>query len=255
MKKILLLLLCGILIFNAVSCSRNDDPEETDGTEGITASKYTFISNEEKSTWKSNLTAVLSKIEIHDEPGIPGSFAIGLMDINFDNSPEVFAAHAGGSMGNVFIEIYDLDSGEQLISYNAAHWESSENIYLCVADKNGEYVVLSEGALRNDIGWMKLIDLLPKNIDSQAVYLMTESLFAEALSNEAEHYEYKGNIVDKSQYDEYYRIFLDEYNKIESTQIQLIKWSSIESENRNELVEKMADALIHTSQDFIDNKK
>ena len=255
MKKILLLLLCGILIFNAASCNRNDDPEETDGTEGITASKYTFISNEEKSTWKSNLTAVLSKIGIHDEPGIPGSFAIGLMDINFDNSPEVFAAHAGGSMGNVFIEIYDLDSGEQLISYNAAHWESSENIYLCVADKNGEYVVLSEGALRNDIGWMKLIDLLPKNIDSQAVYLMTESLFAEALSNEAEHYEYKGNIVDKSQYDEYYRIFLDEYNKIESTQIQLIKWSSIESENRNELVEKMAEALIHTSQDFIDNKK
>ena len=80
-------------------------------------------------------------------------------------------------------------------------------------------------------------------------------MFAEALSNEAEHYEYKGNIVDKSQYDEYYRIFLDEYNKIESTQIQLIKWSSIESENRNELVEKMAEALIHTSQDFIDNKK
>ena len=255
MKKILLLLLCGILIFNVASCNRNDDPEETDGTEGITASKYTFISNEEKSTWKSNLTAVLSKIEIHDEPGIPGSFAIGLMDINFDNSPEVFAAHAGGSMGNVFIEIYDLDSGEQLISYNAAHWESSENIYLCVADKNGEYVVLSEGALRNDIGWMKLIDLLPKSIDSQSRYLMTENLFAEALSNEAEHYEYKGNIVDKSQYDEYYQTFLDEYKKIESTQIQLIKWSSIESENRNELVEKMADALINTSQDFIDNKK
>jgi len=255
MKKILLLLLCGILIFNVASCNRNDDPEETDGTEGITASKYTFISYEEKCTWKSKLTAVLSKIEIHDEPGIPGSFAIGLMDINFDNSPEVFAAHAGGSMGNVFIEIYDLDSGEQLISYDAAHWEDSENIYLCVADKNGEYVVLSEGALRNDIGWMKLIDLLPKNIDSQAVYLMTESLFAEALSNEAEHYEYKGNIVDKSQYDEYYRIFLDEYNKIESTQIQLIKWSSIEAENRNELVEKMADALINTSQDFIDNRK
>ena len=131
MKKILLLLLCGILIFNVASCNRNDDPKETDGTEGITASKYTFISNEEKSTWRSNLTAILSKIEIHEfEPGIPGSFAIGLMDINFDNSPEVFAAYAGGSMGNVFVEIYDLDSGEKLISYGAAHWESSDNIYL-----------------------------------------------------------------------------------------------------------------------------
>ena len=255
MKKILLLLLCGILIFNAASCNRNDDPEETDGTEGITASKYTFISNEEKSTWRSNLTAILSKIEIHEfEPGIPGSFAIGLMDINFDNSPEVLAAHAGGSMGNIFIEIYDLDSGEQLISYNAARWESSENIYLCVADKNGEYVVLSEGALRNDIGWMKLITVLPKSIDSQSRYLMTENLFTESVSNEVVYYEHNGKIIEKSQYDEYYQTFLDEYKKIESTQIQLIKWSSIESENRNELVEKMADALINTSQDFIDNK-
>lgn len=256
MKKILLLLLCGILIFNVASCNRNDDPEETDGTEGITGSKYTFISNEEKSTWKSNLTAVLSKIEIHDEPGIPGSFAIGLMDINFDNSPEVLAAYAGGSMGNVFVEIYDLDSGEKLISYDAAHWESSQNIYLCVADKNGEYVVLSEGDLRiPDLGWIKLIDLLPKSIDSQSRYLMTENLFAESVSNEVGYYEHNGKIIEKSQYDEYYQTFLDEYKKIESTQIQLIKWSSIESENRNELVEKMAEALIHTSQDFIDNKK
>ena len=82
-----------------------------------------------------------------------------------------------------------------------------------------------------------------------------ENLFAESLSNEVEHYEYKGNILEKSQYDEYYQYFLDEYSKIESTQIQLIKWSSIESENRNELVEKMADALISSSQEFINNKK
>ena len=159
-------------------------------------------------------------------------------------------------MGNVFVEIYDLDSGEKLISYDAAHWESSQNIYLCVADKNGEYIILSEGDLRiPDIGWIKLVNVLPKNIDSQSRYLMTENLFAESASNEVKYYEYKGNVVEKSQYDEYYRIFWNEYNKIESTQIQLIKWSSIESGNRNELVEKMADALINSSQEFIDNKK
>jgi len=268
MKKILMLLLCGILICSVVSCRQNDHPQEPEGTGETTASKnterteettklkYTFISNEEKSTWKSNLTAVLSKIKIHEEPGIPGSFAIGLMDINFDNSPEVLAAHAGGSMGNVFIEIYDLDSGEQLISYNSAHWESNENIYLCVADKNGEYVVLSEGALRiPDLGWIKLINVLPKSIDSQSRYLMTENLFAESVSNEVGYYEHNGKIIEKSQYDEYYQTFLDEYKKMESTQIQLIKWSSIEAENRNELVEKMADALISSSQGFIDHKK
>ena len=117
-------------------------------------------------------------------------------------------------------------------------------------------MILSEGALRiPDLGWIKLINVLPKSIDSQSRYLMTENLFAESVSNEVEYYEHNGKIIEKSQYDEYYQTFLDEYKKIESTQIQLIKWSSIESENRNELVEKMADALIHTSQDFIDNKK
>ena len=257
MKKPFILLLCAFLAFSIVSCNGIDKSEETDGTEETTELQYTFISNEEKSTWKFKLTAILSKTEIHEyEPGIPGSFAIGLMDINFDNSPEVFAAYAGGSMGNVFVEIYDLDSGEKLVSYDAAHWGNGENIYLCVADKNGEYIVLSEGSLRvPDIGWIKLVNVLPKNIDSQPGYLVIENLFAESLSNEVEHYEYKGNILEKSQYDEYYQYFLDEYSKIESTQIQLIKWSSIESENRNELVEKMADALISSSQEFINNKK
>ena len=257
MKKFFILLLCGIMIFSIASCKRVDNNEETDNAEETNELQYTFISYEEKSTWKAKLTAILSNTEIHEyEPGLPGSFAIGLMDINFDNSPEVLVAYAGGSMGNVFVEIYDLDSGEKLISYDAAHWESSQNIYLCVADKNGEYIILSEGDLRiPDIGWIKLVNVLPKNIDSQSRYLMTENLFAESASNEVKYYEYKGNVVEKSQYDEYYRIFWNEYNKIESTQIQLIKWSSIESENRNELVEKMADALINSSQEFIDNKK
>ena len=257
MKKFLLLLLCAILIFSVVSCNRNNTPEAPDEVDETTKLKYTFIPDEEKNTWKTKLTAILSKAEIFEfEPGLPGSFAIGLMDINFDNSPEVLAAYAGGSMGNVYVDIYDLDSGEKLISYGAAHWESRENIYLCVADKNGECIILSEGALRiPDLGWIKLINVLPKSIDSQSRYLMTENLFAESVSNEVGYYEHNGKIIEKSQYDEYYQTFLDEYKKIESTQIQLIKWSSIESENRNELVEKMAEALINSSQDFIDNKK
>ena len=156
-----------------------------------------------------------------------------------------------GALGEELAAKYLAEQGFMVLHRNIRIGHLETDI-IC---ENGEYVVLSEGALRNDIGWMKLIDLLPKSIDSQSRYLMTENLFAEALSNEAEHYEYKGNIVDKSQYDEYYQTFLDEYKKIESTQIQLIRWSSIESENRNELVEKMAEALIHTSQDFIDNKK
>ena len=246
MKRLATIILSALLLFSAfVGCNTSDN-NSIENSEN----EYTFISQEEKNTWRDKLINVLSNCDIY------GSFAVGLMDLNFDNSPEVFAAYAGGSMGNVFVEIYDLDLGEKLISYDAAHWEDQENIYLCVADKNGECIILSEGALRiPDLGWTKLINVLPKSIDSQSRYLMTENLFAESVSNEVGYYEHNGKIIEKSQYDEYYQTFLDEYKKIESTQIQLIKWSSIESENRNELVEKMADALIHTSQDFIDNKK
>ena len=256
-------------MFSLIACNRNDKPEETHGTEETTKEtaeeatkettelKYTFLSNEEKFAWKSNLTAILSTIEIHEyEPGIPGSFAIGLMDIDFDNSPEVFAAYAGGTMGNVFFHIYDLNTGKEIIAYNAAHWESSDNIYLCVADRNGELVILSEGSIRTmDYGWVKMINLFPKNIDLESVSLMTEDLFTESVSSEVAYYSYNGNVVEKSQYDEYYQKFLNEYNIIESTQIQLIKWSSIESENKNELLEKMADALINSPQEFLDCKK
>ena len=54
------------------------------------------------------LTAILSKTEIHDdyEPGIPGSCAVGLMDLDFDHSPEVLAAYAGGSIMRLWGKTY-----------------------------------------------------------------------------------------------------------------------------------------------------
>ena len=61
MKKPFILLLCAFLAFSIVSCNGIDKSEETDGTEETTELQYTFISNEEKSTWRSHLTAILSK--------------------------------------------------------------------------------------------------------------------------------------------------------------------------------------------------
>ena len=163
MKFFLALLLCGAMIFGLASCNQSDNGKDTtkretkaeteDQSEDKTEDKskgdsengtliesqktYAFISHEEKASWKPKLLSVLSKIEIYDfESGTNGSLAIGLMDINFDNSPEVLVAYAGGSVGNVYIEIYDLATGKKLLAYDAAHWDSDMNINLFVADQN-----------------------------------------------------------------------------------------------------------------------
>ncbi|MBQ7365127.1 MAG: hypothetical protein IJW46_05975 [Clostridia bacterium] len=177
------------------------------------------------------------------------------MDLDFDRSPEVLIAYPGGSMGNIFIEIYSLVTGEMLTTYNAPHYNNSDDICLYVADHNGDYVILAEGAFRvPDLGLVDLVDLLPNTFDSSAP-LTVENIFAESASSEVGHYEYRGTVLEKAQYEEYYQQFFKDCQPIEATQIQLIHWSSIEAETKSELIEAMAKTLILSTQEFLDTKK
>ena len=135
MKRLATIILSALLLFSAfVGCNTSDN-NSIENSEN----EYTFISQEEKNTWRDKLINVLSNCDIY------GSFAVGLMDLNFDNSPEVLIAYPGGSMGNVFTTFYELDTGEKLFIYDADHWDSGDNINLCVAeDCNGEPVILSQ---------------------------------------------------------------------------------------------------------------
>ena len=171
------------------------------------------------------------------------------MDINFDNVPEVFAASAGGSMGNVCIDIYDLYTGEEIDHYSAAHWKDGDNIYLCVVDKNGEKSILTEGSYRDpELGWVKLFSLL--SYESSTGVSFT-SLFAESVAQEVGYYECNGITVSKEEYDAQFQQFLQEYQVISPTQIQLVKWEQFDATSREELNEKMADALIGSKQEFV----
>ena len=289
MKKIFAALLCFLLLCNFISCNQSDPAQATESTteptegapneEGTTSSVTTsdvttptpqettqpestpdavfnpsancyVLSEKEQQTWKSYLLNTLANIEIEDsENYIPGSFAVGLMDINFDNVPEVFAASAGGSMGNVGIDIYDLYTGEEVDHYSAAHWKDGDNIYLCVVDKNGEKSILTEGSYRDpELGWVKLFSLL--SYESSTGVSFT-SLFAESVAQEVGYYKCNGITVSKEEYDAQFEQFLKEYQTINSTQIQLVKWEQFDAESREELNEKMADALIGSTQEFV----
>ena len=262
MKKILSLILIIVLTLCLSSCKQvttnpNDTIANKPDSTYIPLSQGEFISQEEKNSWKSKLTTVLSKLDINDpENSIYGSFAVGLMDINFDNVPEVLVAYAGGSMGNVFIEIYDLISGEETAVFDAAHYEGWDNIFLCVYEKDGERFILSEGSLRfPEFEWVKSVFVVTDiDIDNGLKYLKAEELLSEAVDDDIDFYSYKNQEVEKSEYEDHYQQFLKDYKKIEETQIQLIKWSQLESDSDDGIFEKMADALINSGQEFINNK-
>ena len=229
---------------------------------GSSDSQITFIPQSEKDTYKEKLTAILSatkKSSYITGLGSFSTFGAGLMDINFDNVPEVLVAYPGGSMGNVFIEVYDLETGKQIHTYNAAHWENAYNIYLCVADFYGDYVILTEGSYREPtIGWIKVFGVLNQELSSD--YLSGKALFAE--SEDASYYEYNGEIVSKEEYQRQFGKFTMEYDKIEETQIIIVKWSDVGFDNEKSdgsdidvYAEKLAEALIHSGQEFIEYQK
>ena len=223
----------------------------------------TFIPQSEKDAYKEKLTAVLSDTKKNSYVSGLGSFSTfgaGLMDINFDNVPEVLVAYPGGSMGNVFIEIYDLETGEQIHTYNAAHWENAYNIYLCVAEFDGDYVILSEGSYRDgpELGMIHVFGILSQERDHD--HLSGKTLFVE--SEDVSYYQYNGEKVSKEEYERQFGKFTMEYDKIEETQIVIVKWSDVDFDDEKSdgsdidvYAEKLAEALLNSEQEFIEYQK
>ncbi len=223
-------------------------------------SKTAFIPQSEKDAYKEKLTAVLSAVKHEDYMyGSFATFGAGLMDLNFDNIPEVLVASPGGSMGNVLIVVYDLETGEKICYYNASHYGDWDGIYMCVAAFDGDYVILTEGSYREpSIGWVKIFGVLDQELSS--AYLPGKALFAESVAGS--YYEYNGESVSKEEYAEQFQRFTEEYVKINETQITLIKWSDVgfdysqsDGSNIDAYAEKLAEALINSEQEFIHIRK
>ncbi len=225
---------------------------------GVAYELYPFLSEEVKSTWREDLITVLSSVDIWIPGEAPGSYAVGLMDLNFDGVPEVLVAHPGGSMGNVFVDIYDLETNSRIVCYDGKGLDDFEDVIcLCVAEVNGSYVTLAQGNIRlgDKLEWSWLIEQLPSQIDTQTNRLKTDLLFA--VSNDFRFpedgpYLVMGEMVTKSEYATACEKFHDDYRIIKSTQIQMIRWSTLNATSKEQLVTDMVDALLGSSQRFID---
>ncbi len=269
MKRLISILLTISLLASALMClgSCNSENDDDDSTSSKKDKKHSYISQEQKNTWYDKLHALLLKSDIHDsDHGILGSYAAGLMDFNLDNTPELILAYHGGSMGNLPLEIYDINTGEKLANYDSSMYDKNNTACIYVARKNNEYVVLSEKAFRiPPLDSVSFISIISSGENSDFIN-STNLFYKETTDNETNiMYEYQGQSVDKDEYDEKYQQFLEEYEKIEETQLQLFKWSAfgklewkdldgkegVDPESRQSLVNKMTFALLHSSQKFI----
>ena len=240
MKKMMSLILCMAFLFSLVACRAS----------GNEASSDIFVSDRERSSWKDRIVTVLSDMNCYKKKDYDCK-GVGLLDLNFDGTPELIVAYKGGSMGNVFLEAYDLISGEEVCAWvETPHYEDVYAVYFCTyRHDNGDYILVNKGALRDGVEWYELTSKITESLEF-------ETLFSETMSSfENTRYYCGGNEVSLAEYEKQQAQFYDEYTEIKETQIQLVYWSTIEADTESKALAQMAKALIDSDQQFIDYRK
>lgn len=253
MKKLLAMFICLVLVMSVASCDKeNADLSKGNAQESSTEDKtpYSFISEQERLSWKNKIAAVISSHDLYSDYEVLGHNFLGmaLMDLNLDNTPELIAAYAGGSMGNVCVIAYDLETAEKLCSLGATpHYKDPHNVYLCVHRNNeGEYLIVNEGALRGGLEWYTITSSLNDQFELDALFKELES------SDDDIRYYYDGNEVDKAEFDDLKAQFKSDYKEIKETQIKIVYWEDIDTSTEEGAIFAMADALVNSEQQFID---
>ena len=257
MKKILSIFLCLIFALSIVSCDTKEHPSESETLETTLQENianehlpYTFISKQERLSWKDNIITVLSGNNSYEHKEYD-CLGVALMDLNFDNTPELIVVYSGGTMGNVCIFAYDLESGEKMCVLGCTpHYQDWNNVYFCVhRNNNGNYILVNEGSLRDGLEWYTITSKLTEDFKF-------DTLFEEVKTSDNDsRYYFTGNEVDKAEFEKQRDQFKTDYKEITETQLEIIYWDSIEFETKSEAISEMADKLVNSEQKFIDFNK
>ena len=232
---------------------------------------FVFLAETEKEDWKEDLVAFLATchpkgqlVEIAPEEEDPdlrydyiiGSYAIGLMDLDFDGLPEVIKAYAGGSAGNVEFVAFDMKTGENITSFEGSY----ENAW-CAYYRYGTDDVHWIGHYRRRSGWSysrQAITVLKKNggvYEENPLFQMIHTYHLDEeymIVPEAADYYVAGEKVEEETYYYDYMDFIETEIRIPETTVRLIAWHEVCEYDDAPLVyaEKMADALLSTEQAF-----
>lgn len=250
MKQILsvfltLLIVCTLACCNQAPAQPQDATQDTAPTQS--PAPCAFILAEERALWKDSIISALTSAQCYEALDY-GCFGAALMDLNFDNVPELITAYTGGSMGNVCIVAYDLQSGQEICFWGETpHYKDSRSIYLCVHQKpDGSYVLINKGALRDGLEWY---DLTMQMTDQYKFKVLFEKVSTSL--NVPDRYYCAGQEVDQTDFDTQMAVFEQSCCEIAQTQIQIIHWDDIDASDKDTALAAMADALIGSEQQFI----
>ena len=253
-----------------------------------------YIAAEEREKWREGLERLLSNVitpvyvtggeligyvaTYPDRPAIePLCFAIALFDIDLDGTPEVLGNAGGGSSGNCFYYVHDLESGEYIGALHGGH-DGTWAVYL--DREEGDLEVMCEYGLRcgwpsqsyhvsratlaeNVFGMEKTVyetSYLKVLYDEQAVEVPLTEEQKEAgigLSYDTAYvavdFSVDGENAGPAHYYEEYGYFADNYLRIEGSGIKSIYWTDVADgiEDPEERARLMADALIGSEQKFV----
>lgn len=260
MKKLLAIILCLLITLSIVACEKENftqqnlnDKKDTSSMEESSADEkfpYAFISIQERSLWKEKIIDVLSADDCYEQIEY-GCLGVALMDLTFDNTPELLVAYAGGSMGNVCVVSYDLENSEKLcVLGDTPHYKEWDNIYLCVyGSDEGKYLIVNEGSLRSGLEWYMITSTLTDQFKFDV-------LFEEVTSTEDDNRYYcDGSEVDKAEFEKQKNQFENDYKEIAATQIKIVYWDTIDTGTKSSAISAMADALVNSEQQFVDFNK
>ena len=209
-----------------------------------------------------------------DEPTVPEGYACGLYDVTKDGIPELLVLPRGynGSSGALTYYIYDLESYECIGTIDSGNAGSWCVYYFVELDE-----LRSVGSYWRRGGWQERYRVMTfLTYDERQRAYGEESFLYAWLGIDGERVEegevldgvYIANWVESYPY-AYYKVrgkdaYLDEYYaeldwfnasfvRIPETELQMISWGDVcdDDDDRFERAEKMVDALLSTTQEFI----
>lgn len=251
MKKALLILLV-LLITCALTCCNQASPQPDSTDENTTPPQanlpYSFISAQERASWKDHIINTLTSADRYEELAY-GCFGAALMDLNLDSRPELLLAYTGGSMGNVCLIAFDIESGQEVCHLGETpHYDDCYSVYLCMhRSDNGDYLLINKGALRNGLKWYDMTSKLTDDYKFDVIF--------EEVSNSlhiSSRYYCEQKEVDSIEFEVQKALFAQLYTEIPETQIQIIYWDDLNAADKDSAIARMADALIGSEQQFID---
>ncbi len=244
---------------------------ENDTQETVPDIDVSFISDKEISLWREPLEALLVNArdmasedeDVPTNPHLPTiykGYDCGLLDVNFDGTPEVIINLGGGSAGNAYYNVYDLYTGADLGSFDGGmneSWIVTYHLSDHTFAYRGDYQ-WREGAGLDHIFYATIL------YDQERQIYMTDILSQKTVvtsgwTDDPPTYHYYS--MDKKVTEDVYQQAMNEdkgnYYPIDGTAMITLSWWDLETDEDTyeTLAKKMTDALLATGQKFILSNK